>query len=330
MAAEPAQDSALYRRSLARLDTFLAEQLRRQQREAQPAIDALIRAEQAEALQRTLTTRLTEQMATIPVSTSLRRFVTATWAYVLTTAFQRFGDQGAETATYLKTVDDLLWSLKLPNHPQSRQRLVTLLPSLLQRLRDGMALIELPAAEQQAVLDELMKVHSEALRPGPRAAAAAATAATSDENLSPEEIVRRMRDEVVAPPPPEPDPLDQSPFSDSLIDLASMETVPAELMNEQAAATTPGGDPADWVKRMATGERYRLFVLGAWTCVQLLWHSEQNRFFLFAGEAPGQTHSVSLRALERLRAEKLLGPLHEHSLIQRAVDGVLRNLARPI
>ena len=29
----------------------------------------------------------------------------------------------------MKTVDDLLWSLQLPDHPQSRQRLIALLPA---------------------------------------------------------------------------------------------------------------------------------------------------------------------------------------------------------
>lgn len=323
MAAEPTQDTALYRRSLARLDAFLAEELRRQQREAQPSIDTLMRAEQAEQLQRTLSSRLTEQVAKMEVSPLLRRFITATWAHVLTASVQQHGDQSPQTTGHLKLVDELLWSLRLPNHPQSRQRLLGRLPKLLQGLREGMALIDLPQAEQQAVFDELMKVHAEALRPGTREPAPA----TAGDELSPEEIVRRMREEVVLPP--EPDPLDESPFSDSLIDLASMETVPAELMNGDPAAATPGGDPKDFVKRMAPGERYRLFLQGGWARVQLLWRSEQGHFFLFAGEHPRQTHSVSLRALERLRAEKLMGALHEHSLIQRAVDGLLRNLARP-
>jgi hypothetical protein len=63
--------------------------------------------------------------------------------------------------------------------------------------------------------------------------------------------------------------------------------------------------------------------------VQLLWHSEQRHFHLFAGESPGRTHSVTRRALERLRAANLLGPTHEHSLVQRAVDAMLRNLSHP-
>jgi len=319
MAAEATQDSALYRRAIARLDAFLAEQLKQQQHAAQPTIDALVQAEQAELMQRNLSARLVEQMIHIQVSSVIRRFVTLSWARVLTESVLRFGDQSPQTTGFLKTVDDLLWSLKPPSHPQSRQRLVALLPSLLQRLRDGMALIDMPAPEQQQVLDDLMKLHSEALRPGSHH-----TAAAAEENLSPEEIVRRMREEVAA----EPEPLDGPGFSDSLIDLASMETVPAALMNAQA--TEPGSDPLAWVKHMGLGERYRVFLHGTWTQAQLLWRSEQDQFFLFAGETPQRTHSVSRRALERLRAAKLLGPLHTHSLIQRAVDGMLRNLARPV
>ncbi|MEO8154254.1 MAG: DUF1631 family protein [Rhizobacter sp.] len=318
MASEAVQDSAMYRRSLARLDAFLAEQLQRQQSEAQATVDSLTRAEQAEQLQRSLSSRLVEQMVPIQASSVIRRFVTVTWARVLAETVMRFGDQSEQTANYLKAVDNLLWSLKLPSHPQSRQRLLVLLPGLLQQLRNGMALIEVPSADQQTVLDELMKVHSEALRPSARTEAAAV-----EQDLSPAEIVRRMREETEV----EPEPIDGSGFSDSLIDLASMETVPAELMS--ADTSTQGDDPQRWVQRMAVGERYRIFLHGAWTQVQLLWRSEQNHFFLFAGETPQRTHSVTLRALERLRAADLLCPLHAHSLIQRAVDGMLRNLARP-
>ncbi|HET7792400.1 MAG TPA: DUF1631 family protein [Rhizobacter sp.] len=318
MASEPQQDTALYRRSLARLDGFLAEQLRQQQTAAQPTIQSLIKAEEAEQLQRNLSSRLVEQMVPIQASGVIRRFVTSTWARVLTESVMHSGHQSEQTAGFLKAVDDLLWSLKLPSHPQSRQRLLALLPGLLQRLRDGMALIKLPAPEQQAVLDELMKVHSEALKPGARSEPTA-----GEENLTPEEIVRRMREEVAV----EPEPLDTPGFSDSLIDLGSMETVPAALMN--ASAEEPGRDAPGWVKNMAIGERYRLFLHGAWTQVQLLWRSEQGRFLLFAGETPLHTHSVSQRALERLRDAQLLTPLYAHSLIQRAVDGMLRNLARP-
>ena len=42
--------------------------------------------------------------------------------------------------------------MQTPDHPQSRQRLIALLPGLLQRLRSGMDLIAMPAAEREAAI----------------------------------------------------------------------------------------------------------------------------------------------------------------------------------
>ena len=129
-------------------------------------IDALQLAERRDILQQHLTQRITDQMVAVRTSPTIRRFVTGAWARVIADDMLRHGEQSEATMSALKTVDDLLWSLKIPDHPQSRQRLLSLLPGLLQRIRVGMERIALPAAEQQAVLDELMTIHTEALRPG--------------------------------------------------------------------------------------------------------------------------------------------------------------------
>jgi hypothetical protein len=165
------------------------------------------------------------------------------------------------------------------------------------------------------VLDELVEVHSEAMKPRARPAATAA-----EPEPTPEEIVRRMREETV-----EPEPETGAPFSDSLIDLGSMDTVPAEWLPSGPPA---GGDEAAaWVNAMAIGRHYRMFLLGRWSHLQLLWRSDSGQLLLFAGEQPDSTHSVTLRALERLRTADLLVSLSDYSLVQRAVDGMLRSLA---
>ena len=152
MAGASVPDSALFRRGLNRIEGFLAEQLQGQLRAAQPAVDALQVAERRDVLQQHLAQRLTDQMVSVRTSPTIRRFVTGTWARVIAADMLRHGEQSEQTLSALKTVDDLLWSLKIPDHPQSRQRLIALLPGLLQRLRAGMESIALPAAEQQAVL----------------------------------------------------------------------------------------------------------------------------------------------------------------------------------
>lgn len=306
----PNADTASFRRAGARIDAFLAEQRQWQLREADASVQSLQRNERREMLEQILSQRLTEQIAHLRTTPEIRRFMTGAWAKVLAESMLRFGEQAEPTPTYLKTVDDLLWSLQTPDHPQSRQRLLALLPGLLQRLRAGMALIAMPAPEQQAVLDALMGVHTEALRPGSRPAGA--------ETLTPEQIVQRMRDEVVPEGPA------VRPFSDSVIDLASMDTVPADFLQTQPAGTIE--ETTRRIDTFAPGLRQRLFLQGRWSRVQLLWRSEQGQYFLYAGERAGTTHSVTRRALERLDAAGLVQPLEERPLVQRTLDALQNQL----
>ncbi|MBW8828189.1 MAG: DUF1631 family protein [Burkholderiales bacterium] len=304
------QDTHLYRLSLSRLDAFLGEQLREQQIRAQPTIDTLIRIEQREQLERQISHRLTEQMVPIRTAAGIRRFITGSWATVLAESMQRNGEKSETTLEYLRATDDLLWSLRLPDHPQSRKRLIAMLPGLLQRLRSGMGMLGVPEGEQQAVLDELMAVHAEALRPG--------KTGTPEAELSPQELMQRIRDETTTW-----DITSRQPFSDSLIDLSSMETVPAEIL---PGPLSTQDDAAHMVESMTLGSRHHAFLHGRWTRVQLLWRSGRGQYFLFAGTDPLQTHSITRRALERLGEERLMKPLDDVSLVQRSVDALMQKL----
>ncbi len=309
MAGANAPDTALFRRGLNRVDAQLSEQLQGQLRAAHAAIDALQIAERREILQQHLAQRIADQMVNVRTSPTIRRFITGAWAQVIADAMLRHGEQSEEALASLRTVDDLLWSLKIPDHPQSRQRLIALLPGLLQRIRTGMEAIALLATEQHAVLNELMAIHTEALRPGTRGAAGA---------LTPEEIVQRMRDEVVAEAPA------GRSFSDSVIDLSSMETVPAEHL--PTGGDRVEDDAGKRVESMRVGDRQRVFLQGRWSRVQLLWRSDRSLFFLFAGESPTRTHSITRRALERLSSAGLVQAIEAKTLVQRSVDRMMRDV----
>ena len=309
MAGSTAPDTLLFRRGLNRIDVFLSEQLQGQVRAVQASVEALQLAERREILQQHLSQRLTDQMVAVRTSPTIRRFVTGTWAQVIAEDMLRHGEQSEAAMSDLKTVDDLLWSLKIPDHPQSRQRLLQLLPGLLQRLRVGMELVAAAVPEQQSVLNELMTIHTEALRPGTRGNGA----------LTPEQIVQRMRDEVLPEAPA------TRRFSDSVIDLSSMETVPAEQL--PSSGDKVDDDPSRRVEAMRAGDRQRIFLHGRWSRVQLLWRSDRSLFFLFAGESPARTHSITRRALERLSSAGLVQPIESKPLVQRAVDRMMRELA---
>ena len=312
MSRAPVQDAVLYKLSLSRLDAFLAEQFREQQLRAQPTADALERLEKRDEMERQISQRLTEQMVPIRTTPGIRRFVTGTWAKVIAESMQRYGEKGEATLEYLRATDDLLWSLHPPDHPQSRKRLLGMLPQLLPRIRAGMALVGIPDPDQQPVLDELMQVHTEALRPG--------KAVPPAEDLTPQQIVQRMRDEESWSPPSRP------PFSESLIDLSSMETVPADVLPD-----APGShdEATQRIEALAVGSRHNAFIQGRWKRVQLLWRSPRGQFFLFAGPDPTHPVSITRRALERLSEESLIKPLDDHTLVQRAVDSLTRKLEIP-
>ena len=309
MAGSNTPDTALFRRGLNRIDVFLSEQMQGQTRNAHASVEALQMAERREILQQHLAQRLTDQMVPVRTSPTIRRFITGTWAQVIAEDMLRNGEQSEATMSDLKTVDDLLWSLKIPDHPQSRQRLLQLLPGLLQRLRIGMELVALPLTEQQSVMNELMTIHTEALRPGVRGSGA----------LTPEEIVQKMRDEVL------PETAAARSFSDSVIDLSSMETVPAEHL--PSSGDKVDDDPAKRIEALRAGDRQRIFLQGRWSRVQLLWRSDRSLFFLFAGESPSHTHSITRRALERLSSAGLVQPIESKPLVQRAVDRMMRTLS---
>ena len=309
IARTPAPDGALFRRAMNRIDSFLHEQMQVQLRAASPTVAALEMAERRNILEQRLSQKLTDQMVAVRTTPGVRRFVTGAWAKVLAEAMLRFGEDAEPTELYLKTVDDLLWSLQIPDHPQSRQRLLAMLPVLLQRLRGGMELVALPRPEQQAVLDELMTIHAEALRPGNRNTTAA---------LTPDAIVKRIRDEVVS------DAAGPRPFSDSVIDLSSMDTVPAEVL---PTGGQTDDEAAQRVEGLRAGQRLRLFVNGRWSPCQLLWRSDQGHFFLFAGDTLARTHSITRRALERLSTAGLIADLQPKPLLQRAVDQLMREIS---
>jgi hypothetical protein len=181
------------------------------------------------------------------------------------------------------------------------------------RLRAAMAQGGVSPAEQQAVLAELEAAHSAVLWP-----------AASAPEETPEEIVRRLRDEVVEVEDGSP----RRDFGNSVLDLSTLDTVPAELMpadtgnladadrleRERRAQTTVAG--------LAPGRAVRLLLQGHWHGAQLLWRSADAELLLFADSA-GLTHALTRRALERLHGEGLAVLDPPPSLVQRAIDTML-------
>lgn len=282
-------DAAALRRVVAALDAAADALWQQRLQQAQGALDQLARLERRDSVQLEAAARMGERLATQVLPAVLRRFLVGPWARVIAQAEvdHGLGDPAVQQAW--RTVDDLLWSLDVPSDAAGRRRLAARLPALLAALRAGMGAIGLAEPERQAVFDALLAVHTD--QPGAAAAGAHGTAAAA------------------APHQPAP----AGGFADSLIDLGSLDTVPAELL--PGTTDPPDAPPA----ALAVGQSAQIFIDGRWARVQLLWRSARGLYLLLAEEPAGRTRSMTRRAFDQLQAARLVRPAVAGSLVQRTL-----------
>jgi hypothetical protein len=279
----------------------------------QLALTELEVADQRQALRPILKQQIAHQLAATKVSDRIREFLSGPWVDVLAHTMATYGHDDQEAQDMLATVDDLLQSLQRPATPQERDALRRTLPGLIQRIQKGMNLIDLPPGQREAILDEMMIIHTKFLRAQPK----------PKSEPTPEELVRQMQDEMEEP--------DDEPFEHALrkqvldTNVGSLPTVPMSFGDDaqnNSADTTAG----DWIDSLQKGSWCKLFMQGKWTSAHLLWFSGNRQFFMFSSDHAGRMHSLTRRALERLRAEGLATSLEERNLMQRAVDSLLQDL----
>lgn len=109
------------------------------------------------------------------------------------------------------------------------------------------------------------------------------------------------------------------------LDVASLDTVPAELLDSGAPAEADI-IAAAWLDAQAEGSWYRIFLRGRWSVMRLLWRSDAGGVWLFAGPHPQRNDAFNRDTLLRLRAEKLVRPLIQRSVVVRAAETLRRKL----
>jgi hypothetical protein len=326
LAQAPAPDARQFNRTLNEVQHFIGQQSQSQLQPKQEALAQLQAADQRMALQPLLRQQVEQQLAGSTIKDSIKAFLLGPWLEVLTHSVASGGLDDDLAQSMLVTVDDLIHSLQRPRSSGEQDALRQTLPGLIARLQQGMQLIALPQAEQDAVLDELMSIHGRYLRtpPKPPKAPAAAT---------PEDLVAQMRQEMrdemhadMATEPASSSPAHRSRHPQVVdTNVGTLPTVPMVYGDETPDEIQAPNGP-EWSTTLRTGMWCKLFLQGQWTTAHLLWVSANRQFFMFTSDQAGRMHSMTRRALERLRAEGLATSLEDRSLMQRAVDSLLQDL----
>jgi hypothetical protein len=304
---EPDKPEA-YAEALQQVQDFIDDEQRQQIELTRPAMDALGQREAERRLLPLMRDQVEMQLAKAQeVSPTVQTFMRGPWIEVLAKVMATEGEDSAEAQALVGTVDELLASLQRPATAADRADLRRRLPRLIGRVQQGMALIDLPQQHRNRVLAELMQTHRRQL-------------AEQAEPPPPAQAVSVPGVPEPAAPPPDTEPVALQDWQGHDTHVGALPTVAMSL--DDAA-----GDPAqDWIDALRPGQRCKLHLQGVWATAQLAWASDNGAFFMFTSNLAGGMHSMTGRALKRLRRGGLATDVAEASPVQRALGGLLQEL----
>jgi hypothetical protein len=304
----PHPDASLHAAALVQLQERITESIVLEQRAAADTLARLEARESRLLMKQLYQEQVAQKLEGLILSEPLRQFLTQDWVNVLIEASWP-GYGGAVSAQdYWDTLKTLVETLKPMADAASRAALLPQVPAMIGRLRQGMALVAMAEARQQAVMDALMAAHQQLLKASPTREPAGGPGG----EMSAQDIVRRMREESDG----EWGPPAVAGATDSLMDVATLDTVPADLEPKE-------GGSADWTQKLPLGAWLRVFNRGDWAPMRLLWRSRSGQYLLFGTPLVDLPLSMTQRALERLAREQLARPLETRSLFERAVDAMM-------
>ena len=109
------------------------------------------------------------------------------------------------------------------------------------------------------------------------------------------------------------------------LDIGSLDTVPADLLTEPAAAQLAAA-PLRTAHGLVLNLALRAYLQGEWRVLTVLWQDDGHELALLREPATDNLWALRQNALTRLQAEGLARPLRVRSLVRRAADKVLSSL----
>ena len=198
---------------------------------ADPDIGDALAAEASDADRARVRSLLRDRLAGLDVPFEIRSFTETVWADHLAAIHAGEGVDSPAWRDALATLDDLLWSISAKERNAQKSKLTRMIPSLVRRLRAGVAALGTAGERVGGFFESLYRLHIEVLRPPAEATAAAAAPARRSAAGAPRAAPAQpaiaaapsVAESTVAdtPPPPEPKPaFDQASVHDFVTEMA--------------------------------------------------------------------------------------------------------------
>ena len=156
-------DISLFDELLGELETFLAEEAERASEQEAESTGLLRSKEQLHYARQYVEEEVAFRVRNQSLPTFIHAFLVNYWKNYLLVTLVREGDGSLEWKRALTVTDNLLWSIR-PKLASERERLVRMLPGLLQSLREGMELVAMSDESYQAFLSQLGDLHAQVVQ----------------------------------------------------------------------------------------------------------------------------------------------------------------------
>jgi len=278
---------------------------------AQKVVGVAQQVEQKETLAIQYTIEVRDMLKDMPVREEIRVFLFKVWAEVLAVSALRKGARHADTQMLKKSVTDLVWAASAKPNRAERAKVIQDLPQLLARLRAGMELLAMPAADQDAHIKKISDTLADAFQSKTQSIAqeqidAMAKRLANLEDIAGEDGVGDL-------------PLDAESLEMMLgIDAATMEVV----VN---GGSKPSAAMLAWAGELQLGTWFTLDHNNHLAQVQFVWRSERKHLNLFASSA-GKGYLIQAGRLAAYLQAGLLLPQEDEALTVRAARNALAKL----
>lgn len=291
-------------------EKFLAKFLTEKQATSR-LVSVAQQVEQKETLAIQYTIELRTMLKDMPVRDEIRDFLFKTWAEVLALSAVREGPQHADTVAFKRAAADLVWAASAKPNRAERAQVIQSLPGLLQRLRQGLALMGIAGAAQDAQIKALTDTLAEAFL--------SKTAAIPVEHI--EAMAKRLANLE--------DFIGDAVMGDMPLDAESIEMMTG-IDASAIHVVADNGAPVDdamlaWAQELQPGNWFTLDHNGSSNQVQYVWHSQRKQLHLFAS-TDGSSFLIQLRRLAAYLQAGLLVAREEEGLTVRATRDALAKL----
>jgi len=280
---------------------------------AQRVMSVAQQVEQKETMAIQYTIELRKMLNDMPVRDEIREFLFKVWAEVLAIAALRYGGQDEQTVTLKRAASELVWAASAKPSRTDRARVIQDLPQLLQRLRQGMALLGIVDEPQEAYIKTIGATLSDAFMLKTEAIPQAKIEAMAERLAHLEDFVSDSGGDAELP-------LDATNIELLLgVDASAIEVV----------ADTPGAraseDMLAWANELQVGTWFMLDHNDRVSQVQFVWRSDRKQLHLFAS-ADGRSFLIQAGRLASYLQAGLLTPAEEETLTVRATREALAKL----